>query len=452
MTGVSNRFCSWCYQATEHELSLQNVVRRNVYKCRGCEGHTLQCMVISCTHMARTGKRWDDNLCAEHDGSVAAFSSLGRQLEDIKHFKEIFERDSTNLLRVAKIAGGTAAGAVILTPLALVAAPGLAGALGSAGFLGAAGTGTAISTLSGAALTNASLAAIGGGAMAGGVAVVTAAGAALGAYQGGVVSNSYFGQVDHFDIRKLREGSKHAVVVVNGFLSQGSDTADWTEHLQKHFPKASWYHTDWESKTLHKLGLLAATSPKAAGLAMAKDILGKMPGKAARRASPITWATQVFDLVGNPWHVSMVKAQLTGVMLADAIARTPGWKFTLAGHSLGARVIHYTLEALATKEERFIENVYLLGGAVGGDARADKDWEKAVRAVRGRIFNCYSSEDAVLKYLYQGANGGLSTPIGLKAISLENEKIFNFDCTALVDSHMQWKVQFGEVLAQLREY
>jgi hypothetical protein len=353
---------------------------------------------------------------------------------------------------VAKIACGTAAGAVVLAPLALVAAPGLAASLGSAGFLGAAGTGTAISTLSGAALTNASLAAIGGGTMAGGVAVATAAGAALGAYQGGVVSNSYFGQVDHFDIRKLRDGNKHAVIVVNGFLTQGSDTADWAVQLQRHFPRASWYHTDWESKTLKKLGLFVATSPKAAGLQMAKDILSKMPKKAAKKASPFKLVTQAFDLARNPWHVSMVKAQLTGIMLADAIARTPGWKFTLAGHSLGARVIHYALEALATKEKRLIENVYLLGGAVGGDARADKDWEKAASVVKGRIFNCYSSEDSVLKYLYQGASGGLSTPVGLRPINLDSEKIFNFDCSALVDSHMQWKVNFAEIFAQLKQY
>jgi hypothetical protein len=374
------------------------------------------------------------------------------QLEDIAQFKRIFERDSTDFVRVGKIVCGTAAGALVVAPLAVLAAPGLAAALGSAGMLGAAGTGTAISTLSGAALTSASLAAIGGGAMAGGVAVVTAAGAALGAYQGGVVSNSYFGQIEHFGIQKLKAGNKHAVIVVNGFLTQGSDTADWTHPLQKHFPRASWYHNDWESKTLRKLGAFVLSAPKAAGLEMAKDILRKMPTKAAKKASPFKLATLAFDLIGNPWHVSMVKAQLTGVMLADAIARTPGWKFTLAGHSLGARVIHYALEALATKDKRFVENVYLLGGAVAGDRRADKEWERAAGAVKGRIFNCYSSEDAVLKYLYQGANGGLSTPIGLKQIHLEHDKIFNFDCSALVDSHMAWKPMFGEILTQLKQY
>lgn len=62
------------------------------------------------------------------------------------------------------VAVGVATGGV-----GLAFAPAIAAAAGGAGLLGAtATTGTAISTLSGAALTNASLAALGGGALAAG--------------------------------------------------------------------------------------------------------------------------------------------------------------------------------------------------------------------------------------------------------------------------------------------
>jgi len=64
-----------------------------------------------------------------------------------------------------------------------IAAPVVLPALGAVGLLGAAGTGTAISTLSGAALTSASCAAV-TGTIAGTSAVVTAAGGVVGGVAG----------------------------------------------------------------------------------------------------------------------------------------------------------------------------------------------------------------------------------------------------------------------------
>jgi hypothetical protein len=70
---------------------------------------------------------------------------------------------------------------------ALAFAGPIAGAVGATGLLGAAGTGTAISSLTGVALTKASLAALGGGTlaaggggMAAGTMVIAAGGAAVG--------------------------------------------------------------------------------------------------------------------------------------------------------------------------------------------------------------------------------------------------------------------------------
>tara|TARA_R110002167_G_scaffold208269_1_gene412323 strand:+ start:2752 stop:3222 length:471 start_codon:yes stop_codon:yes gene_type:complete len=80
--------------------------------------------------------------------------------------------------------------------LATLAAPTIAGALGSSGVLGLASTGTAINTLSGIALSNASLATLGGGAMSAGgggvilgTAVVTSSGAVVGASTSTLVSS-----------------------------------------------------------------------------------------------------------------------------------------------------------------------------------------------------------------------------------------------------------------------
>ena len=72
------------------------------------------------------------------------------------------------------IIGGTAT---------VIAAPFVLPALGAVGLLGTAGTGTAISTLSGAALTSASCAAV-TGTIAGTTAVVTTTGAVVGGVAG----------------------------------------------------------------------------------------------------------------------------------------------------------------------------------------------------------------------------------------------------------------------------
>ena len=93
----------------------------------------------------------------------------------------------------------------------------------------------------------------------------------------------------------------------------------------------------------------------------------------------------------------MFRAARTGVQLAEAISRTTGQKFTLVGHSLGARVIYYALEALSTKDTLFVDNVILLGGAIG---RKDKEgWERAANAVSGKIYNCFSKQDKILRLL-----------------------------------------------------
>jgi hypothetical protein len=237
----------------------------------------------------------------------------------------------------------------------------------------------------------------------------------------------------HFSITKWREGGKHAVIVVNGFLSKGDlDTSDWERAIRRKFARATWYHLDWE----------AYRSPlkQMADLFTADGLWKKATGK------------------GEPdwkfaWHATMTSAERAGEMLAEAILRTPGWRFTLAGHSLGARVIHFALKALEKRSSsKRITNVYLLGGAVGGSDKDDGCWEKAVNAVSGKIFNCYSSEDKILARAYQGANLMLSRPIGYAGIHFEHERIVDEGFHDLVDGHTNWKDKFGDILVKLAKH
>lgn len=169
----------------------------------------------------------------------------------------------------------------------------------------------------------------------------------------------------------------------------------------------------------------------------------------AQKLNPLNWAQIISELIGNPWHTSMVKASMTGILLADIIARTNNPNgFILMGHSLGARVIYYLLCALSTKNTSQINDVFLLGGAV--DRKDSKGWNDAIKSVKGKIFNCYSNNDSTLKFLYQGVNALSSSPIGLGNIEVSHEKLVNHDVTSTIGGHMQYKEKFGKIIKIIR--
>jgi hypothetical protein len=461
-------FCSWCYQKADHKTVEHNYLRRNVCQCAKCANYTLNCRAIGCNNYAKghpghdlsdkagsmldkLKHNWHSEFCAEHDGTIASFERLDQKLSDIRNFDEIFKDRKTNMVKATTTAGAVVGGVAVFAATAGTAAPAYAAAMGKLGVLGAASTGTAISSLSGAALTSASLAVIGGGTVTSGVLFVTAAGAALGSVIGGVVSNQYVGQIQDFDILRYNEGEGTSIVFVNGFLNQDNDDIeDWRDGARKRFKKNPWYLITWESKRKAAIGkMLGGNATKAAIAEVFKKFARWGTKKAGSKINPLTWAAFAAELAGNDWHSAMTKASMTGILLADLIARTPRKRYILVGHSLGARVIYYTLEALSTRTSTpLISDAILLGGAIG--AEDEQGWECATKAVSGRIYNCFSSNDDVLNYAYRGASALMSLPIGVSPITLDSEKIANWDCSELVGSHMAWKPKFGEVLTAIR--
>lgn len=233
----------------------------------------------------------------------------------------------------------------------------------------------------------------------------------------------------YFKFHKRRSGGRHAVILINGFMTRGDlDVVDWETAILDKFGEATWYHLDWDT----------TRNPKdyAGDLLSIDSLLDTSLSKEA------------FELLAA-WHSTMQKAEKAGRLLAHAIMRTPGWRYTLAGHSLGARVIHFALKELAEHERQCIDNVYLLGGAVGGGAKDKNCWKSAVSAVKGRIFNCYSENDMVLHVLYRAANAMMSEPIGYGGIRLKHPRIVAHDATKEVDGHTAWKRRFGSILEQL---
>jgi len=395
-------------------------------------------------------ENWASELCAEHDGSVRDFTKLNTRLACLSEFEQIRRRRKLHLKRAANIAGGIISGAAVFCPASYLLAPGFAAALGSTGLLGAASTGTAISTLGGAALTSASLAAIGPGGMAGGAILLTAAGSALGGIEGAAIAGNYFGAVKDFNISKCRDGDGPALIFVNGFLSQrNTDATDWLDATAKRYPNNPAYLVTWEASAMSYFGklALAKAGPKAVETAV-RGLMSRQNWSTRSIKHPLRWLSLVTGLLGNKWHGSMAKAQMTGLILADLIARTDHKDgFILMGHSLGARVIHSLLFALSTTEHKYINDVFLLGGAV--DGTNNDTWGEIAQAVRGNIYNIYSERDDVLTLLYQGANAFMSQPIGIREIRTSGSNVYNFNASSIAEGHMKHKERFAMVLERI---
>ena len=442
-------YCSWCFEKTIHRLVEQNYLRRNVYECTSDRcvkmnkteedqsyKKTVQCRF--CQNMAKTGKYWDDRLCAEHSGLIASFEKLNTKLEDITDYRKIFERDSWNIKKIATTGFFVIAGTAIAGPIAFAAAPAIGGTIGVVfGYSGAVATNVGLATLGGGAI------AAGGFGMAGGTAVVAATGAMLGGTLGGVISNSYFGDINGFDIRLIKKGTGPKVVLINGFLTEKNPyPSDWIPSLKVIYPNNPWYYLKWESKRLYDLGSHLGGHTTNASMANYIRMYAVQASKAAaKKVGPTAVALTLAGLVNNPWSIASAKAAKTGILLADIIARTND-KYILCGHSLGARVIYYALENLKTKETSFIDSAHLLGGAVGNQA---EDWEQAVKAVKKVIHNYHSNEDRVLQLAYQFGNFFTSNPIGRSPIIINDPRIKNHDVTVFVSGHSKYKDNFHKL-------
>lgn len=473
-------YCSHCYSKTVHTLKVKNHLQRDVYTCAKCQNDTLKCRAVKCSEMAKGSLNkslieklekeglldlkgemkkvlagWNEEFCAQHDGTIPPFEKLELTLDDISSFKTIFNDKKTNYVKAGIYTSSTVATAVLAAATFFSGGAGaapIAAALGKMGLLGTTASGTAIASLNGAALTSASLAAI-GGSVATGTAVISAAGVALGGSLGAVVSHNYLKADKSFNIHKIEGSGENDDVItifINGFTQENEITfQDWKKGHQEHFAHEVLQGVTWRSKTLLKIGgaLGKGMTKQATKQAMLKA--AQKGGKeATKKLGPLAPVLLLSDVVTNPWHTSMRYAENTGVLLADIIARCKGKKFRLVGHSLGCRVIFYALNSLSTKQEKFITDVILLGAAV---SRKDDDkmWTAAANGIEGNIYNCFSRRDYVLKFLYRGANLGVSSPAGYHPIESSQNNIININCSDFVDSHMNWKSQYSRILGSI---
>jgi hypothetical protein len=475
MQDISTGFCSWCFKKGKHDLLESHLHTKNEYVCRNCKNIVVKCTYCNNMAMGRftnnqvrlleknageKGRKWIETLsdnwknecCALHDGTLPDFKVGTKKIDRLNLYSKtiLIKSKHYNMVKVGTMTAGalTTAGVVALTiQTGGTAAPAIAATLGKWGFLGKAGTGAIIKGLSGAALTSASLAKI-GGTVAAGTAIITAAGVGLGGYHGAIVAKKYAGEDKAFGIYNKRRGGTHKTVCINGFLQeQDVDFTDWIVGHREFFPDDGIYGLTWGSKDLFALG---RTFGSGVTTEIAKQLFKRIGKTGSKKYNPFAPLITTLGFAGNPWHVSMVRAAKTGAVLADAISRCKEKSYTLVGHSLGCRVIYYALQALSSRDEIKVDDVILLGGAVGKDDLVG--WKTATKTIKGKIYNCYSKHDAILSKLYRIANANLTHPIGISPIPGKNTKIKNINCNAFIKgatAHMNWKKHYIKVLSRI---
>ncbi|WP_084515770.1 DUF726 domain-containing protein [Microbacterium luticocti] len=437
---VETAWCSSCFFKTEHRKSNRPAGQLPVYVCQGCGSPTLPCVAVGCEHMAvrHRGAIRVPQFCAEHRHAISGFEKAQGTFGGLYDYEEYLRYEKPDLDKVAKITVGSAVAVGLAVPLALLAAPAIGGAIGSLGMFGG---------LSGAAATSHGLALLGGGSlamgglgMAGGTAVVTAVGAAVGGALGASVANAYLREDKSFRIELLRPGNGGVpVLVANGFLSDaaGEKWGGWKTIVNDRFPDSPVYRVFWGAKELRDFGVLGAGAIGKAGATAGAKVAAATATKAGAKVlgniiGPAMIAT---DLAKNPWHVAKSRADKTGVLLGDLLARTEADSYVLIGHSLGARVMVVAAQALGSKQDGpRLQSVHLLGAAIG----AKSNWDGLTAAVEDMVYCYHSTTDNVLKYVYKTAQAG-ETAAGLAGFTPTSTKLQNVDVTAHVQTHFDYQ-------------
>ena len=375
--------------------------------------------------------------CAEHRHEIPGFAKASGSMGALENYETYLDFDKSNLGRGTRIAGAALASIPVMAGAAFFFAPAIGGAVGTmvGGYSGAVASNYGLALLGFGSLAN------GGLGMAGGTFVVTALGGALGGALGASVVNAYVREDKSFHIEMLRQGPGVPVVVCNGFLSEsGHGWDEWKNIVTRRYPDSPVYRVHWGAKELMQLGIFSGggAAKFAAGAAL-KKWAARATREGAKKLGPLAPALLVAELAKNPWHVAKSRADKTGVIIADLLARTDADSYVLVGHSLGARAMAVAVQTLGSKGDDGprLQAAHLLGAAIG----AKSDWHTLSAGVDGALFNYHSTNDNVLKLLYTAAQAG-QTAAGLSGFTPTVPKLNNVDVSSQVKKHSDY---FDEV-------
>ncbi|KAL1836869.1 hypothetical protein VTJ49DRAFT_4549 [Mycothermus thermophilus] len=283
---------------------------------------------------------------------------------------------------------------------------------------------------------------------AGGAAIITSTAATSGGIIGGRAANRRTGAVRTFEYRPLHNNKRvNLIVTVSGWMTGKVD--DVRLPFSTVDPvMGDIYSVLWEPEMLTSMGdtiNILATEALTQGL---QQVLGNTILVALMAALQVPVVlTKLAYLIDNPWAVSLDRATMAGLILADSlIDRNLGTRpVTLVGYSLGSRVIFSCLQELAKKGAYgLVQNVYLFGAPV---VVKHDEWLRARTVVAGRFVNGYNRNDWILGYLFRLTSGGIRRVAGLAPVEVV-PGIDNMDVSALVEGHMSYRQRMPRLMRE----
>ncbi|KAH6854446.1 hypothetical protein B0I37DRAFT_320596 [Chaetomium sp. MPI-CAGE-AT-0009] len=283
---------------------------------------------------------------------------------------------------------------------------------------------------------------------AGGAAIITSSAAASGGIIGVRAANRRTGSVKTFEYRPLHNNKRvNLIVTVSGWMTGKVD--DVRLPFSTVDPvMGDIYSVLWEPEMLTSMGdtiNILATEALTQGL---QQVLGNtiLITLMAALQVPVV-LTKLSYLIDNPWAVSLDRATMAGLILADSlIDRNLGTRpVTLVGYSLGSRVIFSCLQELAKKGAYgLVQNVYLFGSPI---VVKKDEYLRARAVVSGRFVNGYNRSDWILGYLFRLTNGGIRRIAGLAPIE-DIPGIENMDVSEFVIGHMNYRTAMPRLMRE----
>ncbi|KAK1826155.1 hypothetical protein QBC39DRAFT_386927 [Podospora conica] len=283
---------------------------------------------------------------------------------------------------------------------------------------------------------------------AGGAAIITSTAAASGSLIGGRAANRRTGSVKTFEYRPLHNNKRvNLIVTVAGWMTGKVD--DVRLPFSTVDPvMGDLYSVLWEPEMLTSMGdtiNILATEALTQGL---QQVLGSTILVALMSALQLPVVlTKLSYLIDNPWTVSLGRAQMAGLILADSlIDRNLGTRpITLVGYSLGSRVIFTCLQELAKKGAYgLVQNVFLFGSPVVVN---QDEYLRARAVVSGRFVSAYNRNDWILGYLFRLTGGGIRRVAGLAPVE-GIPGLENVDVSELVAGHMDYRRAMPRLLRE----
>jgi hypothetical protein len=232
---------------------------------------------------------------------------------------------------------------------------------------------------------------------AGGAAIVTTTGVVTGGTIAVRAANRRTGAVETFEYRPLHNNKRvNLIVTISGWMNGKVDDVRLPFSTVDPI-MGDIYSVYWEPEMLQSMGQTITILATEALTQTLQQVLGStiLVALMAALQLPVV-LTKLAYLIDNPWTVSMARADLAGLILADSLVdRNLGSRpITLVGFSLGSRVIYACLRELSKRGALgIIQNVYMFGSPV----IANKDeFIRCKSVVSGRFVNGYATNDWIL--------------------------------------------------------